>query len=151
MESGSFDTAIEGCSYVFHTASPFILKFDDPQRDLIDPALKGTQNILEAVNASNTVERVVLTSSCVAIYGDADECASAPNKCSTKYLEYDIVSFPPALFLLQNTCREGSLEMADAQDRWSLVVKSFIGFGAHSIWNVTSASHDICLVDEMGP
>ena len=24
LESGSFNTAVEGCSYVFHTASPFI-------------------------------------------------------------------------------------------------------------------------------
>ena len=31
MEEGSFDTAINGCDGVFHTASPTILSATDPQ------------------------------------------------------------------------------------------------------------------------
>jgi nucleoside-diphosphate-sugar epimerase len=45
---GSFDVAFEGCSYVMHTASPFQITVADPQRDLLDPALKGTLNVLQA-------------------------------------------------------------------------------------------------------
>ena len=80
LETASFDAAMKDCSIVFHTASPFIFKFTDPVKDFIDPALKGTQNILAAVNSTASVERVVLTSSCTAIYGDANECEVAPNK-----------------------------------------------------------------------
>ena len=79
LQPGSFNDSIAGCSIVFHTASPFLLKFNDGQKDLIDPAMNGTQNVLKAVNSVSSIERVVLTSSCAAIYGDADECKLAPN------------------------------------------------------------------------
>ena len=37
---------------------------EDGQRDLVDPAVKGTKNVLSAVGKSlDTVKRVVLTSS----------------------------------------------------------------------------------------
>ncbi len=36
----------------------------DPQRDLVDPAVKGTKNVLQAaVKSKDTVKRVVVTSS----------------------------------------------------------------------------------------
>ena len=79
LERGSFNAAAKGCNIVFHIASPFLFKFNDPVKDLINPALEGTKNVLEAVNVTDSVERVVLTSSCAAIYGDADECEHAPN------------------------------------------------------------------------
>ena len=34
-------------SLVIHCASPFQLSVSDPQKDLIDPALKGTTNVME--------------------------------------------------------------------------------------------------------
>ena len=147
LESRSFNTAVEGCSYVFHTASPFILKFDDPQRDLIDPALKGTQNILEAANASNSVERVVLTSSCVAIYGDADECESAPNKMLNEDIWNTTSSASHQPYSYSKTLAEREAwKMADAQDRWSLVViNPSLVLGPTVSGMSTSASHDICL------
>jgi dihydroflavonol-4-reductase len=49
LAPGSFDDAIAGSDYVIHTASPFIISVADPQRDLLDPAIKGTINVLEAV------------------------------------------------------------------------------------------------------
>ena len=82
---------MQGAKYVFHTAcvrlqpgtaarvqqvcplltylrlpcrSPFIIKVEDTQRDLIDPAVKGTRNVLAAAaKAKASVQRVVLTSS----------------------------------------------------------------------------------------
>ncbi|XP_011091898.1 tetraketide alpha-pyrone reductase 1 [Sesamum indicum] len=64
-EEGSFDDAIDGCDGVFHTASPVILdNFSDPQTELIEPAVKGTLNVLSScVKASSSIKRVVLTSS----------------------------------------------------------------------------------------
>ena len=44
--------------------SPFIIQVEDTQRDLIDPAVKGTRNVLAAAaKAKASVQRVVLTSS----------------------------------------------------------------------------------------
>ena len=41
LDSGSYLEAMQGCELVYHTASPFSLNIQDPQRDLIDPALKA--------------------------------------------------------------------------------------------------------------
>lgn len=63
MQEGSFDEAVKGVTYVFHTASPYSLDTSDPDK-LIDPALKGTKNVLNAVaKHKDSIKRVVLTSS----------------------------------------------------------------------------------------
>ncbi|KAI5419797.1 phenylacetaldehyde reductase [Lathyrus oleraceus] len=69
LEQGSFDSAVEGCDGVFHTASPVRFRFvvDDPQAELIDPAVKGTLNVLKSCAKSPSVKRVVLTSSVSAV------------------------------------------------------------------------------------
>ncbi|KAK9051358.1 hypothetical protein SSX86_027985 [Deinandra increscens subsp. villosa] len=60
---GSFDSAVNGCVCVFHTASPVLLEVDDPQVQLFDPAVKGTLNVLKSAAKVESVKRVVLTSS----------------------------------------------------------------------------------------
>ncbi|KAM5552185.1 hypothetical protein ABKV19_026851 [Rosa sericea] len=67
LEEGSFDTAIDGCQCVFHTASPVLLSVTDPQAELIDPALKGTLNVLRSCANTPSVKRVVVTSSIVSV------------------------------------------------------------------------------------
>lgn len=67
LEEGSFDSAVEGCHAVFHTASPFFTNAEDPQTELLDPALKGTLNVLKSCVNSPTLKRVVLTSSIAAV------------------------------------------------------------------------------------
>lgn len=61
---GAFNEAIEGVHGVIHTATPFQTDVQDVQRDLLDPAINGTLNIMRAVHAyAPAVSRVVLTSS----------------------------------------------------------------------------------------
>ncbi|XP_024972626.1 cinnamoyl-CoA reductase 1-like [Cynara cardunculus var. scolymus] len=67
LEDGSFDAAIDGCEGVFHTASPFYHAVTDPQAELIDPAVKGTLNVLGSCAKTSSVKRVVLTSSIAAV------------------------------------------------------------------------------------
>ena len=47
LDEGSYDEAMKDCEVVFHTASPFVRSVKDPQKDLVDPAKKGTRNVLE--------------------------------------------------------------------------------------------------------
>jgi dihydroflavonol-4-reductase len=71
-EPGSFVTAVEGCEFVIHTASPYLVDVDDPSRDLVEPALAGTLSVLEACLAEPSITRVILTSSGAAITDEAD-------------------------------------------------------------------------------
>lgn len=71
LKEGSFDKAAQGADAIMHVASPFTLKIKDPQKELVDPALLGTRNVLNAASRSTTVKKVVLTSSVASIYGDS--------------------------------------------------------------------------------
>jgi len=66
LTEGSFDKALKDVEIVFHTASPFQTVVTDPKKDLVDPALNGTLNVLRAVDKTPSVRRVILTSSVAA-------------------------------------------------------------------------------------
>jgi dihydroflavonol-4-reductase len=66
LKPETFPPAVAGCEVVLHTASPYVLTVEDPQRDLVEPAVQGTLGVLEACLGQN-VRRVVLTSSVAAI------------------------------------------------------------------------------------
>ncbi|XP_052193966.1 phenylacetaldehyde reductase-like [Diospyros lotus] len=68
IEDGSFDLAIDGCVGVFHTASPVFLSSSNPQEELIDPAVKGTLNVLRSCVKVPSIKRVVITSSIVSVF-----------------------------------------------------------------------------------
>jgi dihydroflavonol-4-reductase len=64
--------AMQGCDYVLHIASPYVAAEPKDENELIKPAIEGTQRALTfAKNAG--VKRVVLTSSIVAMFGDANK------------------------------------------------------------------------------
>lgn len=66
MKDGSFKDAMAGVQILHHTASPFQLQVDDPQTQLIDPAVNGTKNVIgEAIAAG--VKNIVLTASVASI------------------------------------------------------------------------------------
>ncbi|XP_057453944.1 cinnamoyl-CoA reductase CAD2-like [Lotus japonicus] len=67
LEEGSFNSVVQGCHGVFHTASPFYYDVEDPQAELLDPAVKGTLNVLKSCANSPSLKRVVLTSSIAAV------------------------------------------------------------------------------------
>jgi len=70
---GAFDEAVKGVDGVIHTASPFQMNVEDNERDLLDPAVKGTTGILAAINKYNPdVKRVVITSSFASIVSMAE-------------------------------------------------------------------------------
>jgi nucleoside-diphosphate-sugar epimerase len=85
LEPQSFDEAIDGAGAVLHTASPFIVgRIKDAQSQLIEPAVQGTQNVLDSVNRSQSVKSVVVTSSVAAIYGDAGDLQDKTNGVFTE-------------------------------------------------------------------
>ncbi|GAA6062179.1 hypothetical protein JCM10212_001343 [Sporobolomyces blumeae] len=69
---GAFNEAVKGCDAILHTASPFHFNAQDPHKDLINPAVNGTLNLLRAAATEPRVQRVVITSSFAAIVNPHD-------------------------------------------------------------------------------
>ncbi|MEM6991025.1 MAG: NAD-dependent epimerase/dehydratase family protein [Myxococcota bacterium] len=123
LQDGAFADALQGCEIVIHTASPFLYgKIKDPQRQLVDPALKGTRNVLTQVNETESVRRVVLTSSVVAIYGDVGDCADRGGTLTeADWNETSSLDHNPYPYSKTVAERE-AWKIAEAQDRWTLAV-----------------------------
>ncbi len=151
LQDGAFDEAMQGCGIVFHTASPYTLSVADPQKDLVDPALNGTRNLLGSVNRSESVERVVLTSSCVAVYGDNADCAKAPNGILTEAVWNTSSSLDHNPYGYSKTLAErAAWEMADAQDRWHLVVINPAGIYGPAVGGPVPTSESFNLIRQIG-
>ncbi|MDV7145980.1 NAD-dependent epimerase/dehydratase family protein, partial [Tropicimonas sp. TH_r6] len=122
LAMGSYAEAMEGCGVVFHTASPFTVDVKDPQAELIDPAVNGTKNVLEQANKTDSVTRVVLTSSCAAIYGDNVDCAAAGGRIDESVWNASSTIDHNAYSYSKTLAEREAWKIADAQDRWKLVV-----------------------------
>jgi nucleoside-diphosphate-sugar epimerase len=122
LDEGSFDEAMADCGIVFHTASPFTSKFQDAQTELVDPAVNGTRNVLESANRTQSVTRVVVTSSCAAIYGDAADCLTMPNGELTEDIWNTSSRLDHQPYSYSKTQAEKiAWDIANAQNRWSMV------------------------------
>lgn len=138
LDEGSFDDAMQGCEVVFHTASPFFNKVKDPQRDLIDPAVMGTANVLGTAIRTPGVRRVVVTSSVAAIIGDAADCLTYPGGIATEE-QWNITSnirHQPYSYS-KTRAERTAWEIARSQSKWDLAVinPSFVigpGLKAHN-------------------
>ena len=67
FDEPSVHAAIAGCTDLIHTAAAVRISAKDPQRQIVDPSVVGTQNVISAIDAAGTVERFVHTSSTAAI------------------------------------------------------------------------------------
>lgn len=150
LDKGSYTEGMQGCAVVFHTASPFVLGVKDPQKDLIEPAVQGTRNVLESANAVESVRRVVVTSSCAAIYGDNADLERTPNGVFTEDIwnESSSLSHQPYSYSKMLAERE-AWKIAGAQQRWDLVTINpslVIGPGL----NPRGTSESFKIVKQMG-
>lgn len=75
---GSYDAAFKGCSAVFHVAAVLGNSADgksqplgsgDVSQDVYDGGMSGTRNVVDSINASGSVKRLVYTSSMAAVSG----------------------------------------------------------------------------------
>lgn len=150
LDKGSYAEAMRGCVIVFHTASPFMTSVKNPQKQLVDPAQLGTRNVLEEANRTPSVQRVVLTSSCAAIYGDNADVANAPGGVLTEDIWNTTSSLKHQAYSFSKTVAEKEAwKIAEAQSRWDLVVvnPSFvIGPGV----NPHATSESFSLVKQFG-
>lgn len=145
LEPAGFAPAFAGCKVVMHVASPFrIGRIKNPQAELIEPALIGTRNVLAAVNATECVERVVLTSSVAAIHTDAmDHKPQA--LVESLWNESASLNYQPYAYSKTVAEREG-WRIAEAQQRWRLVtINPSLVVGPNLSRRVDATSTDLML------
>lgn len=122
LTPGSYKEAMEGCELVYHTASPFTLDVKDPLKELVEPAVNGTENVLNSANAVASVKRVVVTSSCAAIYTDAIDSINAPGGRLTEKVWNTTASLDYQPYSYSKTLAEKKAwDIEKSQQRWDLV------------------------------
>ncbi|KAG7946726.1 hypothetical protein I3843_14G057000 [Carya illinoinensis] len=99
LNYASILTAVSGCAGVFHLASPCIVdEVLEPEKQLLDPAIKGTLNVLTAAKEAG-VSRLVVTSSISAIIPSpnwpadivkSEDCWTDIEYCKQKGLWYSL-------------------------------------------------------------
>ncbi|MPR35350.1 NAD-dependent epimerase/dehydratase family protein [Salmonirosea aquatica] len=58
---------LQDCDIVVHSGTPFQLDVQDPQRDLLDPTIKGTENFLKVAGETPSLKKVVFVGSVASI------------------------------------------------------------------------------------
>ncbi|GKT50675.1 tetratricopeptide repeat protein 1 [Colletotrichum spaethianum] len=125
MENGSFRQAMEDCEVVYHIASPFLVpqQIKDGLKDCVEPALQGTQSVLQSANEVESVKRVVLTSSVAAMYGDNADVLKVKDQTLTESCWNETSSLGYAPYSYSKTVAEREAwKIQKLQGRWSLVV-----------------------------
>ncbi|GAX75613.1 hypothetical protein CEUSTIGMA_g3057.t1 [Chlamydomonas eustigma] len=88
LQTGSFDEACKDADFLFHVASPFVIFVEDQQQQLIDPAVTGTRNVMEAAaKHKHSLKRIVLTSSVAAVHDCHQK--QIPKRADGKWSEED--------------------------------------------------------------
>jgi len=118
MKDAGWDNAMEGCDFVLHVASPFVVKVPKDENELIKPAVEGTLRALKAAKKAG-VKRVVLTSSTVAMHGgqhgiikiNQDSWTDVNAKNVTAYFKSKTLAEKSAWEFIKNQTGDTKLEL----------------------------------------
>ncbi|MCF8219728.1 MAG: aldehyde reductase [Bacteroidales bacterium] len=124
LQEGSFKAPMQECDVVIHTASPFkISGIKNAKEQLINPAVKGTENVLKAVNQTPSVKKVVLTSSVASIHGDnADIQDIKEDKFNEDHWNTSSSENHQAYSYSKTAAEKTAWQLANEQLRWKLAV-----------------------------
>ncbi len=121
LEKGSFQEAMAGCQAVMHTASPFFVQgVKDAQKELIEPALQGTREVLHTANRTPDVKRIVLTSSVGAIFGDHTDKPEGQEFTEADWNTKASASYQPYPYS-KTLAEKEAWKIVEEQDQWDLV------------------------------
>ncbi|MCF8232686.1 MAG: NAD-dependent epimerase/dehydratase family protein [Bacteroidales bacterium] len=124
LQEGSFEEAVKECDAVIHTASPFFISgIKDARKQLIEPAVKGTRNVMQAVEKEEKVKKVVVTSSVAAVYGDNSEIIHTAGNIFTEEHWNQTSSEKHQAYNYSKTAAEKEAwRFHENQKRWELAV-----------------------------
>lgn len=123
LNKESFRKAMKGCNVILHTASPFFIsKPKDVERELIQPALEGTRNVLTLAGEFPEVKKIVLTSSVAAIFGDGAEIWQTKDGVFTEENWNTTSNHKHNPYAYSKTLAEQEAwKIAESQKNWQLV------------------------------
>ncbi len=124
LDPGAFDRPMQGCDWVFHVASPFLMpeQIRDGLKQVVEPALRGTRNVLGSVNRAPSVHRVVLTSTVGAIFGDyADVRNMKDGVLSEEYFNTSSTIETNPYHYSKVMAEKEAWAICGEQDRWTMV------------------------------
>jgi len=121
LKKGSFEEGMAGCGLVIHTASPFFVQgVEDAQKQLIEPAQQGTREVLQTANQVPDVQRIVLTSSVAAIFGDHTDKPKGEEFTEADWNSTASASYQPYAFS-KTLAEKEAWKIAEEQDQWDLI------------------------------
>ncbi|MEU6138877.1 NAD-dependent epimerase/dehydratase family protein [Streptomyces sp. NPDC047081] len=124
LRDGAFDEAMKECEVVFHVASPFLMpeKIKDGQRDVVEPALVGTRNVVGSIERTPTVRRLVFTSTVGAIFGDYADVLDMDGRVLREscFNTTSTVENNPYHYA-KTVAEQAAWEAAKGQERWRMV------------------------------
>jgi len=115
-----WETALAGCEYLLHVASPFVVKEPKDENELIKPAVDGTLRALKAAKKAG-LKRVVLTSSIVAMLGDANTSTRLTPNSWTNVNAKNVTAYLKSKTLAEKSAWE-FINAQEGPDRLELVV-----------------------------
>ncbi|MEU6669663.1 NAD-dependent epimerase/dehydratase family protein [Streptomyces sp. NPDC046727] len=124
LADGSFDEAFRGCPAVFHVASPFLMpeRIRDGRRDVVEPALLGTRNVLASIDRTPEVGILIFTSTVGAIFGDyADVLEMDGRVLSERYVNTTSTVESNPYHYAKTLAERAAWDAEAAQDRWRMV------------------------------
>nr|APG32498.1 dihydroflavonol-4-reductase 1 [Freesia hybrid cultivar] len=80
-EEGSFDEVVQGCTAVFHVATPMDFESQDPENEVIKPTINGMLSIMRSCKRAGSVERVIFTSSAGTVNVEEHQRAEYDENC----------------------------------------------------------------------
>jgi len=118
MKDAGWDKAMEGCDFVLHVASPFVVKVPKDENEIIKPAVEGTLRALKAAKRAG-IKRLVLTSSTVAMHGgknglikiNQDSWTDVNAKNVTAYFKSKTLAEKSAWEFIKNQTGDTKLEL----------------------------------------
>ncbi|MGL1887193.1 MAG: NAD-dependent epimerase/dehydratase family protein [Reichenbachiella sp.] len=124
LDPDAFKVCMSGCNIIFHTASPYLRTgVKNPKKQLIDPSFEGTRNVLNAVNKTHSVKKVVFTSAISAIYGDASDMVHLQKEAFDEDVwnkSSNLKHLP--LGFAKTVAEREAWKIHSEQDRWKMAV-----------------------------
>ncbi len=103
---------LRGCEIIIHGGTPAKLEAEDPQKEIFDPTIKGTQNLLTTIQQTPGIHKVVLIAS-VAAYNTnfplppQTKTEEDPiNEEDVPFMSEDSIPYAKAKFIANQTVKQ---------------------------------------------